>query len=518
MSTGRCAAWRVAAWRAAVVATAWLSVIACGPPPANVASSIAQAAPAGRLLRDDRITLTRGTVIRAVGVSRRWVYAVTPDALFVLDRASNAWLPPFTRDGGFDPSQVRSIAIDPDDESAWLFTGLGAWTVQPLTAFLSRAPAGAAPARLRASTLEAVYREFPSVQSFEGLLTRDDALLASFAVTSGARAPDRSEVWLGTAGNGLFQVDPLFNRATPQPFGLAASGAGAIARAADGIWIAPASRALEPRFAVTFASADLQRWRWLWDVRRIGYAGAQASALAIRDGVMWMGTNRGVFRMALDGTTARAITQADGLPSDRVLSLLARTDGLWVGTERGLAFVPFEISNPEVAIGMQRGLPRVPVYALLATGDMFWIATEDGLYVRRWLMDDFASRPASPDARLRTPVLALTRADSTVFVATRDAMLAYNLASGAWTEPWPAAPWRAAGDITVLAADARTVWAGGAFGVVAVDRASGVSRILRAGSDLPDAVTGLVLDGPHAWIATLGGVVRVRRTADGLFP
>ncbi|MCX5761691.1 MAG: hypothetical protein NTW72_09320, partial [Gemmatimonadetes bacterium] len=59
---------------------------------------------------------------------------------------------------------------------------------------------------------------------------------------------------------------------------------------------------------------------------------------------------------------------------------------------------------------------------------------------------------------------------------------------------------------------------GGALGVVALDRATGGSRALRAGSDLPDAVTGLVLDGPWAWIATLGGVVRIRRAIDGLSP
>ena len=70
----------------------------------------------------------------------------------------------------------------------------------------------------------------------------------------------------------------------------------------------------------------------------------------------------------------------------------------------------------------------------------------------------------------------------------------------------------------MLAADARSVWAGGPSGVVATNRRSGDSRILRVGSDLPDAVTGIVLDGDWAWIATLGGVVRVRRPADGLFP
>ena len=74
------------------------------------------------------------------------------------------------------------------------------------------------------------------------------------------------------------------------------------------------------------------------------------------------------------------------------------------------------------------------------------------------------------------------------------------------------------GDVDVMAGDARSVWVGGAFGVVAVDRATGASRVARTGSDLPDAVTGLVLDGQWAWVATLGGVVRYHRAADGLIP
>jgi len=493
---------------------------ACGPPPAPAGTAAPRRGFAGAILREDRVTITRGTVIRAVGVARRWIYAVTADAVIVYDRDRRAWLPPFTRDGGFDPSLVRAVAVDPDDDSAWLLTSMGAWTLQPLTAFIARAPAGGTPARLRASSLESVYREFPSLEACGRLLMRDDASLQGFPVTAGARAPDRTEVWLGTAGGGLFQVDPLFNSAASRPYGLAVSGAGALARAADGIWIAPASRALESRLAVTFASRDLQQWRWLDDEARSGFGGARATALDVRDGVMWMGTTRGLFRIPHAGTGVRAFTPMTGLPSDVVLSVLARGDGVWVGTERGLAFLDADSTERRGSLVALGGLSGVPVRALLATGDTLWVGTDDGLVLRAPHAGDQFVRPASVAAqpRLRQPVSALAAADSSVMVSVRDGVISFSLRSGVWTEPWPAVPWRVVGDVQVLAADARTVWAGGPLGVIAVDRATGGSRILRSGSDLPDAVTGIVLDGGWAWIGTLGGVVRLRRSSDGLVP
>ncbi|HEY3285917.1 MAG TPA: hypothetical protein VGJ96_02225 [Gemmatimonadaceae bacterium] len=492
----------------------------CGPPPPGTYGAVApRRGLAGAILREDRVTVTRGTIVHAIGVSRRFIYAATLDAIIVYDRDRRAWLPPFTRDGGFDPSLVRRIAIDPADESAWLITQLGAWTLQPLTGFVARAPGGALPARLRLSSLQEVYREFPSVESFGRLLTRDDAL-QSFSVIAGARAPDRTEVWLGTNGGGLFQVDPLFNQATPQPFGLAAGGAGALARAADGIWMAPASRGVEPRLAVTFATNDLQQWRWLDDEARRSFGGARATSLDVRAGTIWMGTTRGLFRLPMNGAGVRAVTPLAGLPSDVVLSILARGDGVWVGTERGLAFLDTDSTEGRGSLVTLGGLPGVAVRALLSTGDTLWVGTDDGLVLRAPHAGDQFVRPAAAAAqpRLRQPVRALAGADSLVFVALSDAVLTFSLRDGAWREPWPAVAWRSVGAIETLAADARTVWAGGAFGVLAVDRATGGSRILRVGSDLPDVVTSILLDGPYAWIGTLGGVVRVRRGADGLFP
>jgi hypothetical protein len=474
---------------------------------------------AGAMLREDHALVTRGSVVRAVAVARRWVYALTSDAVLVLDRERNAWLPPFAREAGFDPALVRRVAVDPDDESAWLFTAMGAWTLSPLTGYVGRAPAGAAPARLRASSLDAVYREFPSVQAFGALLTRDEAALAAYPVIAGARAPDRTEVWLGTEGGGLFQVDPLFNRATPRPYGLASSGAGAMARAADGVWIVPASRVAEPRPAITFASRDLQHFRWLDDAMRRGFGGARATALDVRGGTLWMGTTNGLYRVETSGGGAHAFTPMAGLPGDVVLSVLARRDGVWVGTEAGLAFLPSDSTEGRGGRALATDAPRVPVRALLATGDTLWIGSDAGLL----LLPPGGDRTVVPAAvaaqpRLRQPVRGIAAADSLVIVALADAVLAFSMRDGVWREPWPAVPWRAVGEITAVAADARTVWAAGPFGVIAVDRAAGGSRILRVGSDLPGAVTSMLLDGPYAWIGTLGGVVRVRRASDGLSP
>ena len=495
--------------------------VSCGPPPAGMAGAPApRRGIAGSLMREDRVVVTRGSDVRALGVGRRWVYAVTSDAVLVYDRDRRAWQPPYARDGGFEPSLVRAVGVDPDDDSAWMVTQTGAWTLQPMTAFLMRAPAGPLPTRVRVGSLQAVYREFPSLQGFGRLLTRDEASLQDFPVVAGARAPDRTEVWLGTAGGGVFQVDPLFNSATSRPYGLAVSGAGAIARAADGVWIAPAPRPAEPRVALTFASHDLQQWRWVDDAGRRGFGGDRATALDIRGGTAWMGSTRGLFRIALADGGTRAFTPMSGLPSDLVLSVLARAEGTWVGTARGLAFLPGDSAEFRGRLITEPEVTGMPVRALLATGDTLWVGTEGGLVLRTPGAHGVFVRPreAASVARLRQPVRAIVRADSMVFVATRDAVLAFNLRSGLWSEPWPTSPWRSVGDVDVMAGDARSVWVGGAFGVVAVDRATGASRVARTGSDLPDAVTGLVLDGQWAWVATLGGVVRYHRAADGLIP
>jgi ligand-binding sensor domain-containing protein len=94
------------------------------------------------------------------------------------------------------------------------------------------------------------------------------------------------------------------------------------------------------RGGLTFASTDLQRWRWIDGTISVPMVGMRATSMSVRAARAWIGTDRGVVRARLDGTEEMAVwTLLDGLPDDRVFAVSARSDGAWVGTARGLVFI-----------------------------------------------------------------------------------------------------------------------------------------------------------------------------------
>ena len=203
--------------------------------------------------------------------------------------------------------------------------------------------------------------------------------LRSYPVLSGSSSPDQpSEVWLGTNGDGLYRVDALQQQATPVRFGLLEPGIGALALAADGVWAAGLG-ASALRGGLTFASDDLQRWRWIDGTIDVPLIGMRAAQLAVRGPRAWIATDRGVVRARLDGAEEMvAWTSLDGLPDDRVFAVTARNDGAWVGTARGLVFISDSAGSRNSrsrGIGA-RLLNDTPVYALQAVGDTLWIGTE----------------------------------------------------------------------------------------------------------------------------------------------
>lgn len=103
-------------------------------------------------------------------------------------------------------------------------------------------------------------------------------------------------------------------------------------------------------------------------------------------GRLWVATVRsGIVRV--DGRVRRAITAAEGLPSDAVTSLdVDRAGRVWVGTAGGLARIEGDRAFP-VSGG---GLPEGPALSVLALDDgRLLVGTEQGAYVGR--EGDFAA-------------------------------------------------------------------------------------------------------------------------------
>jgi ligand-binding sensor domain-containing protein len=507
------------------------------------------------------VVLTAFDVIPAVAASQHTVYVASPAGIAVRDRDFGRWLPPVSFGPG--AGAVTAMAADPVEEGVWVAAagsllyyrpslgdisrgivpgrvdaivfdqrdpGAGAylhgssgWAVATRTGTVSpvdpsRVPPAAA--RIQPSSLGEVYARYPSLRGAGALLTRD-ADLRSWPVMSGTLSPDRSEVWLGTAGGGLFRVDPLFLKGEQLPFGPLQTATGALARDSDGVWMAGVGAvAGAARAGLAHTSKDLQLWRWLASpaVSR-ALAGARALRMSVRGSRLWIATDRGLVSLdASDPEHALRWSAASGLPDDRALSVAASGSGAWVGTARGLAYVESAASARAARsadVHASSG-PSVAVRALLLAGDTLWVGSDAGMLLLRGASPESAPRTLNVnDARLSRPILALASSDSLVAAATDRALLVIHPATAALVSRFDAVNVSPIAPVTAMAMDVNTIWVAGQGGVLVVMRSSGASQLLPAPGPIPAQALDIALDPDFAWIATPAGVVRLRRSSDG---
>jgi ligand-binding sensor domain-containing protein len=574
--------------RVAVVARAMTSGVllaACAPVSGSGGGD--EAAPIAVSRAEERVQIGQFRRVQAVAVSRRFVYAASGAGIAVYDRQFEKWLPPLTRANGFDDTQVTVLAGDPVEEALWYGVPGAVVMYRPFTeqwqrttvvgvpeviAFERQASAGGAllpgggdvfvrsggrwtrisriglatamPSAPTASqlllspSLPEIYARYPTLrlppEQWLRAATRDPLrVVEPMRVVSGAISPDRdSEVWLGTDGDGLLRVDPTMGQGIALPYGLFERGVGALARAADGVWIGglgdPLVTAGVSRGGVTFTTSDLQRWRWIEGTIGVPLANRRTSSLDARGARLWMGTDRGLVRIRTNSANAAAETSAEvvqwnalaGLPDDRVLALAPRGDGTWVGTMRGLAWVT-DSGAPSAALPSRVASGR-PITALQWTGDSLWVGTPSGLVLMpAALTVDAGGIVAGNTVVTREETQALATSDSVLLVATaRDlwqlvrqpgqtlARLA-SLDQGALASIAP---------IVRVAIDAQSIVVAGRGGVLVQSRRTGAVRRVAAVGELLAPPTDVVLTRDWIWIGTARQLVRWHRTSDGLVP
>ena len=517
--------------------------------------------------REERQRIGSFSNVQAVAVSRRYVFAAGSSGIAMYDRLMNRWLPPLTRDDGLSEQQITVLAGDPVEDALWLGVPGGVILYRPLTEQVQRTivtgvpdliafdRAGTGDAIVRAGgewtrisrvgiatpmlrpplanalilprTLNDLYAQFPTLRTQPSLLLRNqqsDRPLRSVQIISGAASPERaSEVWLGTAADGLFRLDPAFMQSTPLPYGLLEPGVGALALAADGVWAAGLGQAFD-RGGLSFVGSDLQRFRWIEGTIAVPLVGVRGRSLVTRASRAWLGTDRGLVRVRLDGAQAmQSWGVLDGLPDPRVLSVATRNDGVWAGTARGLVYVSDSSDSRNVrtrGVGV-RLLDNMPVHALQFTGDTLWMGTEAGLMAiaaPNGTVGGVVSRPVGNDPALRRPVRALAWSDSVLLAATDDAVLRLSPRGGVEPVRVDLLDVRLVGRVTKVAIDDRTMWLAGTDGVVIVSRRDGATRVLRVPGDLPGPVLDLAADRDYLWLGTPQGVIRLRRRGDGGLP
>jgi signal transduction histidine kinase/ligand-binding sensor domain-containing protein/DNA-binding response OmpR family regulator len=134
----------------------------------------------------------------------------------------------------------------------------------------------------------------------------------------------------------------------------------------------------------TFGGLDALRDGRLTSIGRgRGPLGSGVRAIVEDDGGLWIGTNAGgLVRRTHDGQM-RTFTTADGLPGDRLLSIIAGRDGaIWVACRGGLARITGDRVRPLITpFTRHHGLPDDTILhmAVDALG-YFWMTSTRGLF------------------------------------------------------------------------------------------------------------------------------------------
>jgi ligand-binding sensor domain-containing protein len=499
---------------------------------------------------DERALISDFSSVAAVAASPFLVFAATTHGLTIYDRLAREWRLPVTSLDGYPAARVRVALADPVGSAVWLGTDEGwarydadvrlwesgfaagggggvinlmldagdpasgvfvqsaaGWGFLPRGALVPIAGQPLPPPgrRIVPLTPESALALAPMADALRALILTDPRL-RTFRFTCAARSPDWTDLFFGTNGIGMVRMDATTAEWQALPFGLVAVRAGGVAEGTGGVWVASRSRVGERR-GLTWVAADLSAMSATEGSGAIGFGCLEGRRLLVDGSFLWLACERGLLKIEVGSYRSRLFDAGRGLPSDDVLSLAPASDGVWVGTTRGLAVVT---RDDRV---LPTGTLARPVLSLLAVRDSLWVGTTDGLGLllpgsnEVGVPADVADQPA-----LHTPILALARVRDTLVAVTADQF--------AWRDPvthaWILMHARSdVGAITALVGDAGGggVWIGGTAALAFWDLARASFRTLRVPVDIPAAVRDIAVDPQYVWVSTDSGLVRFTRSA-----
>lgn len=494
---------------------------------------------------EDRLVLRDYTRVVAVAAGLDRAYAVTPDAVLLLDPRTRRWTgvaeapepgalgrtglalvdpldnalwlagrnewfryQPDLRlwDRGLTPGAVAQIAFDRADPTGGLYLRTrDGWAIVP------RIGGGALPGQapmqpVFATRLEDAYRANPSLEAFSPqVLAAGRRVPARY--TSAAPSADGLGWYLGTDGLGLLWLDGAAIHPERLAFGLEGDRAAALFAAPGGVWVLtePASAGMTGG-ALTWVAEEADEFRTHLGTFGAGLDFTRAWDLAGAGETLWAATDAGLLRVPADGGAVDQLDEGRGLPDRRVYGLAAWRGAVYAATRGGVARV-----NDSLAV--ERLAPRFPgpAFAVAARGDTVWVGTQQGVFAAPPGAADL-ERPAdaAPRAESRRDVGALAWLADTLVALTRDELI-YTTGR----EPWLIGP-RLSGSLGALRALAQWrdgFWVAGQRGVAYVTLGGPAGLALTTAGDLPGEPTDVAVEGRHLWVATLGGLVRFRLDA-----
>ncbi len=501
-----------------------------------------QAQVGARLWRpEERVIISDFSVVQALAVSEDLLYAATDGGLVIYDRRFGRWEPPVTGLDGYPLEPVRVAVVDPVDRSVWLgtdqrlvhyvptlkrfetipvvggvrdlmldrrdpFAGMwvgtrAGWEFLPYGGIMLT-PATQLPADpVHPTTADVALQRAPYLATRAAEILTDERM-RRYSYTATAIAPDTDELFVGTDGLGVLQVDPGTTEIRRMAFGLLESSASGVVAVPGGVWTGTPAGGLHSGF--TFVSDDLQRFAYD-EGAGVGYQFRQVFDLVWRDPVLWAATDGGVVRR--DGHRAgEVLYRYSGVELDVVFALTEGSGGVWAGTQHGLVWVgesgeARRVDSPSVG----------PILSLVASNDTLWIGGLQGLGFTGGASDTiYVARGAARYPELSDRVVALAEVGDTLFAATTTRLM-WRAPGDEWVMERPLGG--DLGSVTALLADEGGVWIGGTRGLALYRPATRDFLLYNQPGDLPGMVRDIAADPTYLWVAATGGLVRFTKEA-----
>lgn len=450
------------------------------------------------------VTYANFGYVNHVASSLTHTYFATTSGITRYSKIDNRWEEPLTGTIGINHLDVSRIWVDKFDEKLYISTDRGFFELDRL--FDRWFPIDGLPDKefegIHIRPLQIMYPPNGYVYSPESGLS--DFFGRDF-VFSDLLDDETGRIWIGTWGLGAFSAGSSSALLEPLDFGLLQNRVDFILNDAGLLWMAGA--VTEPgRTGITVFDIDNNTFEYLESGLDRDFPAYDINCLEGNGDRLYIGTNQGLLVMdPQEAQVMREISSRHGLTNDRIISLKAVGDSLFVGTYDGLSLILDDMTDVLQLWPTQ--FANRAIYDLLLVDSSIWIASSDGVY-RINLPQGKLQRFEDPSLFLFGDVYDMVLHGRDLWFVVKDGLLLLDLET-AQTESFrsfAALPWR------------RTVAINDRLAVVAAER--GITLIyytedpvrirdITTDDGLPsENVYCLKIEGDFLWIGSDKGLTR----------
>ena len=321
--------------------------------------------------------------ITCVAIAQDFAYFGTTEGILRYNRFEHAWYPPITPSDGLPDAYVNRMAVSPDglviyvDLTNGVYSydlDLKRWSPEvdfPDQYYLSSQPPKSMPR---------FFMPFGFTMYPEGYIT--DNYLRDFKIT--AYQDDQfSTIFVGTWGLGPALVDNRDYQTTIVPYGLLQKRTDALYLDGDSLWLAGneglrSAADFESRLGVTLFEKSKQNFTWLEPRYISGFDSEIIYDITGDQKRIYFAGQLGVTILTRKDGSYLTLNHGDGLPNNEATALAVRNDSLWIGTTNGLAL--YTPSVDTITVINRKMFENLFITDLLLVGNKLIIGSNHGAF------------------------------------------------------------------------------------------------------------------------------------------